>query len=256
MSALPPPLAANDRRELFDHLSGRHLAGQIRRRANDERNFSVAAAPKHDHARLDPRQQRVGKLSHAGRIEPARFTSQHLDTGNFARLIAVCEEVAPLAIFNRNSSASRRAFFNSSCKFETVAGSSLREVLSPLLTSIDQNFASRKRSYASMPVTARMRRTPDAIDSSLVILNSPISPVARTCVPPQSSFEKTSLRAFDRKHAHLLAVLLTKQRHRARAHRFFNRHLVSLHRLVAQDVIVDETLDLFFLGAPSAAGSA
>ena len=95
---------------------------------------------------------------------------------------------------------------------------------------------------------ARMRRTPEAIDSSLVILNSPMSPVARTCVPPQSSFEKMPSSAFDRKHAHFLAILLAKQRHRAGAHRFFDRHLVRLHRLVAQDVIVDETFDLFDLG--------
>ena len=98
-----------------------------------------------------------------------------------------------------------------------------------------------------MPVIARMRRTPEAIDSSLMILNRPMSPVARTCVPPQSSFENIPSSALDRKHAHLLAVLLAKQRHRARTHRFFDGHLVSLHRLVAEDVIVDQAFDLFLL---------
>src|ERR1044071_9749818 len=37
-----------------------------------------------------------------------------------------------------------------------------------------------------------MRRVPEAMDSSDVILNNPMSPVARTCVPPQSSFENAS----------------------------------------------------------------
>jgi len=113
----------------------------------------------------------------------------------FARLVRptspfVDAPAAPLASFSRNSSASRRAFFNSSCKRETVPLKSLREVLNPLLSSSTKTSASRNRSYASMPVIALIRRTPDAIDSSLVILNRPISPVARTCVPPQSSFEK------------------------------------------------------------------
>src|SRR6185295_4503631 len=53
-------------------------------------------------------------------------------------------------------------------------------------------------------------------------------------------FGENILRALDGKHAHLLAILLAKERHRARAHRFFHRHLVSLDRLVTQDVIVDQ----------------
>ena len=42
---------------------------------------------------------------------------------------------------------------------------------------------------ASGPVTASMRRTFDALEPSLMILNSPISAVERTCVPPHSSRE-------------------------------------------------------------------
>ena len=50
--------------------------------------------------------------------------------------------------------------------------------------------ASRCESSTALgPVYATMRRTPAAIDSSLAILKKAMSPVRRTCVPPQSSFD-------------------------------------------------------------------
>ena len=45
-------------------------------------------------------------------------------------------------------------------------------------------------------------------------------------------------------HAHLLRILLAKQSHRARLHRFFQREFVRLHTLVTQNVIINETLNL------------
>ena len=56
---LAATFTTDDWRQFFDHLSGRNFAGEIRRRADDERNFSIAASPKHNHARLDAREQRV-----------------------------------------------------------------------------------------------------------------------------------------------------------------------------------------------------
>ena len=58
-------------------------------------------------------------------------------------------------------------------------------------------------------------------------------------------FGKDSFGAFDRKHADFFTVLFAEQGHCARAHGFFNRHLVSLHRFVAQNVIVHQAFDLF-----------
>ena len=43
------------------------------------------------------------------------------------------------------------------------------------------------RATAPAPVSASMRRTPAATPLSSTITNGPMSPVARTCVPPHSS---------------------------------------------------------------------
>ena len=126
----------------------------------------------------------------------SRATTRTPATSRDSSPLAEEELIALLAIFIRSSSASRRAFFNSSCNRSTCVASSVREVRRPDVTRSRIVSASRKRSKASTPVTALMRRTPEAIDSSLVILNKPMSPVARTCVPPQSSFEKMSSSPF------------------------------------------------------------
>ena len=49
------------------------------------------------------------------------------------------------------------------------------------------------RSTAAVPVSASMRRMPEATLPSEVITNGPISPVWVTWVPPQSSFENSSI---------------------------------------------------------------
>ncbi len=52
--------------------------------------------------------------------------------------------------------------------------------------------SSRKRSSvrasAASPVTASMRRMPEPMERSPVMMKPPIWPVARQCVPPQSSW--------------------------------------------------------------------
>src|SRR5689334_25061717 len=68
---------ADDRRKLFNDLSGRNLAGEVRGGTNYQRDFSVAASSEHDHARLNPGEQRVRELTHGCGIETARFARQN-----------------------------------------------------------------------------------------------------------------------------------------------------------------------------------
>ena len=53
-----------------------------------------------------------------------------------------------------------------------------------------------------------------------MILNSPMSPVLSTCVPPQSSIEKSP----NGQHPHVALVFLAEQRHRARGDGIVQRH--------------------------------
>ena len=94
---------------------------------------------------------------------------------------------------------------------------------------------------APAPVSASMRRTPAATPLSCVMTKKPMSPVARTCVPPHSSMLKT---VADRDDADAVAVFLAEQRHRAGGDRFFRRSHVGLHRRVAVDLLVDDALDV------------
>ena len=57
-------------------------------------------------------------------------------------------------------------------------------------------------------------------------------------------FRKDAFRSGDRKYPYLLAILFAKQGHRARTHGLFNSHLVGLHGLVAQDVVINQAFDL------------
>ena len=74
----------------------------------------------------------------------------------------------------------------------------LRDLLGHALERHPQQLAgvARARSWrrmsstASGPVTASIRRTFAALEVSLSTLNTPISEVQRTCVPPHSSREK------------------------------------------------------------------
>jgi hypothetical protein len=55
--------------------------------------------------------------------------------------------------------------------------------------------SSSTQSSARSPATASMRRTPELMPPSEVILNRPMSPTARTWVPPHSSVEKPPMRS-------------------------------------------------------------
>ena len=107
-----------------------------------------------------------------------------------------------------------------------------------------------------------MRRTPEATALSLTILSRPISPVRRTCVPPQSSMEyawpawaRWRLDAHG-DDAHLIAVFLAEQRQRAFGDGFVGRHQMRLDGRVLQDHGVDPILDRAdLLHASSASGA-
>src|SRR6185503_13544643 len=116
----------------------------------------------------------------------------------------------------------------------------------PAAQPIDQNFSfteslisihARDRAYA--PHSRRDRLVTRDFEQPDIAGRTHVCTTAKL-------FRKNPLDSLDRKHPHTLAVLLTKQRHRPRTHRFVDRHLVRLHRLVAQNVIVDEAFDLFF----------
>ncbi len=84
-----------------------------------------------------------------------------------------------------------------------------------------------------------MRRTPAATPPSDVTANRPMSPVARTWVPPHSSW----LTSAHGDHAHRVAVLLAEERHRAGGDRLVRALHLGRHRDVGQDVLVDQVLD-------------
>ena len=64
-------------------------------------------------------------------------------------------------------------------------------------------------SLAKEPVSASTRLTPAATPDSDVITNAPISPVRSTCVPPQSSREKTSEELFAAVVAEVVLPIVT-----------------------------------------------
>ena len=93
---------------------------------------------------------------------------------------------------------------------------------------------------------ASSRRTPEETDPSLTILISPISPVA-ACVRPAAKLRRKSIRQLH--HAHLVAVLLSKQRHRVvLVHSHVDRHILQrLHPRIGQHLAVHNRLNLFQL---------
>ena len=67
--------------------------------------------------------------------------------------------------------------------------SSIGVVLSISAALTRRAFISSTRFRKASPVTASMRRTPEATDDSLVMRNGPTLAVLSTCVPPQSSMD-------------------------------------------------------------------
>ena len=122
----------------------------------------------------------------------------------------------------RASASSRSSLRRSSIRLATRAGSSRRRGLAaPAPPGAAAPPRATTCASAAAPVSASMRRTPEATALSDTILKRPISPVRRTCVPPHSSTENGRARAVDldvlahRDDAHLVAVFLAEQRERA-----------------------------------------
>ena len=69
---------------------------------------------------------------------------------------------------------------------------------------------------------------------------SPMLPVACTCVPPQSSWLKPGIETTRT----LLAVLLPKERHRAGRDRRLSVFDFCLHRDVPEHLFIDDLFDL------------
>ena len=63
--------------------------GRLRLVHRIEDGWTVAAAAEYHYARLNPREQRVGKLSHGCCIESTRLTRQNFNAGHLARFVAV-----------------------------------------------------------------------------------------------------------------------------------------------------------------------
>ncbi len=101
-----------------------------------------------------------------------------------------------------------------------------------------------------LPVSASMRRTPEATALSPVTEMRPISPVRRTWVPPHSSTDQPSAllpcaRALlaHRDHADLVAVFFAEQRARAGVAGVVHRHQPRRHLVVLQHHLVGDVLD-------------
>ena len=138
---------ANDRRQFLDDFP----AGTFAVKSADVRTISETFPSLLRPSTTTPDLMRASSVSESCRMAAASsplasrartlIPATSRDSSPFAE-----DPVAPLAIFNRNSSASRRAFFNSSCKRETALVNSLREVLNPPLSPSTRTSASRNLS--------------------------------------------------------------------------------------------------------------
>ena len=96
----------------------------------------------------------------------------------------------------------------------------------------------RRRTLFS-PVTASMRRRFEPIEPFADDLDQPMSPVARTWVPPHSSIELAGL-----EHPDDVAVLVAEERDGAELHRPRPWWSRRPHRRVGEDLAVGDPLDL------------
>ena len=88
------------------------------------------------------------------------------------------------------------------------------------------------------PVTASMRRRFEPIEPSDTTLMGPISPVARTCVPPHSSRLRPGLEDPDD-----VAVLVAEEGDGAHGLGLGHRHLYDADGVVDEDLVVGQVLD-------------
>ncbi len=142
----------------------------------------------------------------------------------------------------RRSRESSRSPSRSRSRSERIS-SAARSIGTPAAAPSSSSSRSRWRTQASAPspVSASMRRTPEATPRSETTSKSPISPVLRTWQPPHSSSEKPG--TVD--GAHALAVLLAEQRHGAGGDGLLVGNVVlDLHRLGAANPIVHDLLHI------------
>ena len=92
---------------------------------------------------------------------------------------------------------------------------------------------------APSPVMASMRRTPAEMLLSETILNTPMSPVRVTCVPPHSSLLKSGMETTRT----CSPYFSPNKRHRAGGNGLVDRHHIGGDLRVAEDLLVDEPLD-------------
>ena len=98
----------------------------------------------------------------------------------------------PSASFLRASDNSRSSFFRSSIREAMRVGTSSSEVRSSMAAVLANAIVSLACLRAWWPVSASIRRTPEATALSPVTEIRPISPVLRTWVPPHNSTDQPS----------------------------------------------------------------
>ena len=220
MSGAAAALAADLLRDVVDELARLHLAGEVARHAGDQRHLAVGDAREHDRGATSacpsacPSSRAAPSTSAA--VERRRDDLRALDVDRAAgEIVAGARRRLRLEPRELALRARARSPAAARCAPRARAIGAFSSCAAPA------SFASCCCTYASapLPVTASMRRMPAATPLSPTILNKPMSPVRETCVPPQSSRERA-----DVEHAHLVAVFLAEQHHRARLLRFGDRH--------------------------------
>ena len=149
--------------------------------------------------------QRLGIRAIEGRREHLRALHVHRLVGEIVALARGELRLEPRELLLQLPSRCRRSaaiFCATSCAGVLSAGRGIRRAAPA---------AAGRTQSAPSAVTASTRRMPAATPVSETILKKPMSPVRSTCVPPQSS--RGELAHAD--HAHLVAVLLAEERHRA-----------------------------------------
>ena len=196
-----------------------------------------------DDAALDLVAMLVDERAQAVLVEAADLARDQLHAGDFDDVVVRAGRAPPGAsaafIFACCSSRASRLF--SSCSAPTRATSSPGRALS----AAGQAARARRDGAGtpcsdSRPVIASMRRTPAATPlSDDDGEEADVAGGADVRAAAQLQAE-----ARDRHDAHLVAVLLAEQRHRAGRDRLLRVLHLGLHRRVPQDLLVDDALDL------------
>ena len=216
---------------------------QVLRHRDDQRDLAVVLRRDDDDAAAEAIAQRVGEAAQRRLLEAADAARDDLHALDLARVVLAAP---PSGVRRRRappSSSARPLHAPAASPPPAGAGRSRRSARASCSARPRAGRATSRccwnHATAPAPVSASMRRTPAATPLSWVITKKPMSPVARTCVPPHSS----RLKPGHRHDADAIAVLLAEERHRAGRHRLLRRSHLGLHRRVAVDLLVDDPLD-------------